>query len=257
MSTGSALPSSVSHPSQMVRSTGFCIPVRIYAQSWINLLCAPSDLEWKLLFVSSPGSDEYDQELDDCMVGPVPVGVNSFEFSSPAPDPKRIPKDDVLGVAAIILTASYRDQEFVRVGYYQNTEYDNDEMKMEPPAEVVWERLVRELAEKPRVTRFTIKWYDLALVYMCTIPSDSCFNSQGHGRTKRRTHAYSNTAPSAHSRHRRATSHFGSCPASSRSLKGIHTLTMMSTRRMCTQQGSLLNNRDFIFVCLCGNDTTV
>jgi histone chaperone ASF1 len=116
------------------------------------------DLEWKLIFVSSPESEEYDQELDDCMVGPVPVGVNSFEFSAPSPDPRRIPPADVLGVAAVILTASYRDQEFVRVGYYQNTEYDNDEMKETPPEKIRWERLMRDLSNHPRVTRFSIKW---------------------------------------------------------------------------------------------------
>lgn len=42
------------------------------------------------------------------MVGPVPIGINSFEFESPAPNAKRIPTEDVLGVAAIILTASYK-----------------------------------------------------------------------------------------------------------------------------------------------------
>ena len=38
------------------------------------------DLEWKLVFVSSPEDEALDQELDDCLVGPVPQGVNSFEF---------------------------------------------------------------------------------------------------------------------------------------------------------------------------------
>ena len=130
------------------------------------------DLEWKLIFVSSPDSEQYDQELDDCMVGPVPVGINSFTFSSPPPDPSLIPPADVLGVAAIILTASYRDQEFVRVGYYQNTEYDSEELKQAAReaqekgitnSPIYWDRLVRELADKPRVTRFTIKWYHAPL----------------------------------------------------------------------------------------------
>ncbi len=75
------------------------------------------DLEWRLIYVSSPGNEELDQELDDCLVGPVPVGVNSFEFEGSAPDPSKIPPEDVLGVAALILTGSYKDQEFVRVGY--------------------------------------------------------------------------------------------------------------------------------------------
>ena len=121
------------------------------------------DLEWKLIFVSSPDSEQYDQELDDCMVGPVPVGINSFTFSTPPPEPHKIPKEDVLGVAAVILTASYKDQEFVRVGYYQNTEYDDPEMntavrEQGVKGDIQWHRLVRNLADKPRVTRFSIKW---------------------------------------------------------------------------------------------------
>ena len=116
------------------------------------------DLEWKLIFVSSPGDEALDQELDDCLVGPVPSGVNSFEFEGSAPDPSKIPEEDVLGVAALILTGSYRDQEFVRVGYYQNTEYDNEEMKETPPQKIMFQRLVRDISTKPRVTRFHIKW---------------------------------------------------------------------------------------------------
>ncbi|KXN85239.1 Histone chaperone ASF1 [Leucoagaricus sp. SymC.cos] len=116
------------------------------------------DLEWKLIYVSSPGNEELDQELDDCLVGPVPMGVNSFEFEGSAPDPSKIPTEDVLGVAALILTGSYKDQEFVRVGYYQNTEYDNEEMKEAPPPKIMFDRLVRDISTKPRVTRFQIKW---------------------------------------------------------------------------------------------------
>ena len=117
------------------------------------------DLEWKLIYVSSPDKEELDQELDDCLVGPVPLGVNSFEFEGSAPDPSKIPPEDVLGVAALILTGCYRDQEFVRVGYYQNTEYDSEEMRETPPQKILFERLVRNINDKPRVTRFQIKWY--------------------------------------------------------------------------------------------------
>ncbi|KAL0952475.1 hypothetical protein HGRIS_006738 [Hohenbuehelia grisea] len=116
------------------------------------------DLEWKLIYVSSPDDEDLDQELDDCLVGPVPAGINSFEFEGSPPDPAKIPTDDVLGVAALILTGSYNDQEFVRVGYYQNTEYDNEEMKETPPKNIMFERLVRNISAKPRVTRFQIKW---------------------------------------------------------------------------------------------------
>ncbi|KAF8487462.1 ASF1 like histone chaperone-domain-containing protein [Russula ochroleuca] len=122
------------------------------------------DLEWRLIYVASPGNAELDQELDDCLVGPVPVGVNAFEFEGSAPSPQSIPPEDVLGVAALILTGSYCDQEFVRVGYYQNTEYDNDEMKLAPPEKIQFDKLVRDISAKPRVTRFQIKWYVIVII---------------------------------------------------------------------------------------------
>ncbi|KAH7096781.1 anti-silence-domain-containing protein [Auriculariales sp. MPI-PUGE-AT-0066] len=116
------------------------------------------DLEWKLIFVASPENVKLDQELDDCLVGPIPVGINSFEFEASAPDRAQIPAADVLGVSALILTGSYNEQEFVRIGYYQNTEYDTAELQETPPASIQFDRLTRNLNDKPRVTRFHIKW---------------------------------------------------------------------------------------------------
>ncbi|CAI7659174.1 Histone chaperone asf1 [Penicillium manginii] len=117
------------------------------------------DLEWKLTYVGSATSSEYDQELDSLLVGPIPVGVNKFIFEADAPDLKRIPASEILGVTVILLTCSYDGREFVRVGYYNNNEYDSEELAAEPPAKPIIERIRRNvLAEKPRVTRFAIKW---------------------------------------------------------------------------------------------------
>lgn len=44
------------------------------------VLFSLEDIEWKLIYVGSAEDTNYDQELDACMVGPVPAGVNSFEF---------------------------------------------------------------------------------------------------------------------------------------------------------------------------------
>ncbi|KAL6235739.1 histone chaperone [Aspergillus navahoensis] len=117
------------------------------------------DLEWKLTYVGSATSSEYDQELDSLLVGPIPVGVNKFIFEADAPDLRRIPTSEILGVTVILLTCSYDGREFVRVGYYVNNEYDSEELTADPPAKPVIERIRRNiLAEKPRVTRFAIKW---------------------------------------------------------------------------------------------------
>ncbi|PYH41335.1 nucleosome assembly factor ASF1 [Aspergillus saccharolyticus JOP 1030-1] len=117
------------------------------------------DLEWKLTYVGSATSSEYDQELDSLLVGPIPVGVNKFIFEADPPDLKRIPTSEILGVTVILLTCSYDGREFVRVGYYVNNEYDSEELSADPPAKPIIERIRRNiLAEKPRVTRFAIKW---------------------------------------------------------------------------------------------------
>ncbi|KAI9857924.1 MAG: Histone chaperone asf1 [Vezdaea acicularis] len=117
------------------------------------------DLEWKLTYVGSASTSEFDQELDSLLVGPIPVGVNKFIFEADAPDLTRIPASDILGVTVILLTCSYDGREFVRVGYYVNNEYDSDELNQEPPSKPIIEKVRRNvLAEKPRVTRFAIKW---------------------------------------------------------------------------------------------------
>ena len=104
-------------------------------------------------------SSEHDQELDSLLVGPVPVGVNKFIFEADSPNLKRIPDSEILGVTVILLSCSYDDREFVRVGYYVNNEYDSEELNAEPPSKVDIKRVRRNvLAEKPRVTRFAIKW---------------------------------------------------------------------------------------------------
>ncbi|GME69902.1 unnamed protein product [[Candida] boidinii] len=117
------------------------------------------DLEWKLTYVGSSRSLEHDQELDSILVGPVPVGVNKFILTADAPSPELIPASELVSVTVILLSCSYKDREFVRVGYYVNNEYDSEELRENPPNKVQVDHIVRNiLAEKPRVTRFNIVW---------------------------------------------------------------------------------------------------
>lgn len=88
------------------------------------------------------------------------MGVNKFAFEANPPDTKLIPDDELLGVTVILLTCAYDGREFVRVGYYVNNEYESEELQNDPPAKPIIEKIKRNvLAEKPRVTRFNIKWY--------------------------------------------------------------------------------------------------
>ena len=56
------------------------------------------------------------------MVGPVPQGVSKFVLTAEAPDQSLIPVSDLVGVTVVLITCSYREKEFVRIGYYVNNE---------------------------------------------------------------------------------------------------------------------------------------
>jgi len=121
----------------------------------------PEDLEWKIIYVGSAESEEFDQILDTVYVGPVPEGRHKFVFTADPPNPHKIPVSDVVGVTVILLTCSYRSQEFIRVGYYVCNEYTEPEMQETPPEKPDFEKLQRSIvAENPRVTKFKINWED-------------------------------------------------------------------------------------------------
>lgn len=119
------------------------------------------DLEWKIIYVGSAESEEYDQVLDSVYVGPVPEGRHMFVFQADPPDTSKIPVGDAVGVTVVLLTCSYKDKEFVRVGYYVNNEYTDVELRENPPTTPIYEKLVRNILDtQPRVTRFKIEWDD-------------------------------------------------------------------------------------------------
>ena len=46
-----------------------------------------------------------------------------------------------MDVSVILLLALYRNQEFARVGYYVFTEYDDPELRENPPVKVDFEKV--------------------------------------------------------------------------------------------------------------------
>jgi hypothetical protein len=60
----------------------------------------------------------------------------------------------------MLLSCLYREKEFIRVGYYVNNDYADQEMRENPPEKPELSKIQRSiLADKPRVTRFAIPWY--------------------------------------------------------------------------------------------------
>lgn len=82
------------------------------------------------------------------------------ECQADPPDPSKIPDEDIIGVTVLLLTCSYQSQEFIRVGYYVNNEYDDEQLREEPPPKVLIDKVQRNiLADKPRVTKFPINFH--------------------------------------------------------------------------------------------------
>jgi hypothetical protein len=72
-----------------------------------------------------------------------------------------LPESEIVGVTGLLLTCSYNNQEFFRVGYYVNNYYEEPELNENPPLKPEIGRLTRHiLVEKPRVTQFQIQWED-------------------------------------------------------------------------------------------------
>ncbi|PHJ17668.1 anti-silencing asf1 family protein [Cystoisospora suis] len=112
------------------------------------------------------GEDEEEEQggggdllLDSVMLGPIERGVLAFEFAVNPPDyTKMRDVNSVVGMQAVLVCALYKQQEFIRIGYYLNNAYSDSALRENPPDEPLIDQLVRCIVDEPRVTRFPIQW---------------------------------------------------------------------------------------------------
>ena len=132
------------------------------------------EVEWSMTYIGSATSNQYDQLLDSVEVETV-LATMKFVFEAPAPNLFRVPKEDQLDNAAVILSAKYRGREFCRVGFYLRHEYPIDFVNsLRPPSDGLATIVEPELPcgenlnlqvlqrivdiENPRVTHYLIDW---------------------------------------------------------------------------------------------------
>jgi histone chaperone ASF1 len=119
------------------------------------------DIEWKVVYMGSSEDEKQDQVLDSVLIGPLQFGTMRFVLATDGPDIMKVPEDEVLGITALLLTCSYREQEFFRIGYYVNNSYTDPELVENPPTEPLPSLIQRTiLSDKPRITRHPINWND-------------------------------------------------------------------------------------------------
>ncbi len=95
----------------------------------------------------------------------------------------------------LLLTCSYRGQEFIRVGYYLSNEYDNEELRLNPPEVPQPQLIVRNiLDERPRVTLFAIDWSSRSAALMST-SNEARINYEHSNNSNDLMHVSSGLAP--------------------------------------------------------------
>ena len=86
-----------------------------------------------------------------------------------------------MGVTVVLLTCAYRSQEFIRVGYYVNNEYENPELKENPPQETDFSKVIEfyvYLANHGKYNMYQ-EYYRQAISLCCT-----CKSSTTHRKEK-------------------------------------------------------------------------
>ena len=116
------------------------------------------------IFTSSPTATTALSSLSFCSsLFSNGAGTAKFVLEAPAPDWGKLPPNEIRGVTVVLVTCSYNTAEFVRIGYYVNNDFQAPELRETPPDQFVPATMVPQLqrhilAEKPRVTRYTIPW---------------------------------------------------------------------------------------------------
>lgn len=117
------------------------------------------DITWAVTFVGSPSNKTYDQVLTKAAIGPLRKDVYTYTIEAPSPDMSKVPVGDILGMTILFINGAWKDQEFIRIGYYIHTYYEDMELREDPPDEPNLAKLKRVcLLENPRITRFGINW---------------------------------------------------------------------------------------------------
>jgi len=131
------------------------------------------EISYESLLPLNYEDESYDQVLQTVHVGPVKVGNYRFVLQADPPEVELIRSEDLLGVAAIVLSCSYRGREFTRVGYYVSNQYVQHELIEEPPSIVAIDKVQRfVLASMPRVSRFPISFQTCSTIQCDSNSSD-------------------------------------------------------------------------------------
>lgn len=122
------------------------------------------EVSWQLFYIID-NDESKDILLKEVSTTPKNQGLTKFTITADALPISSIKQEDLIGVHALILKVLYRQQEFLRIGYFVYTFIQSDDTQPQPSLNSVFpaSALQRKIIIKsPTVTRFQIKWDQIA-----------------------------------------------------------------------------------------------
>ena len=118
------------------------------------------NLHWKIVYVGSAETSDYDQVQEEFIIDKLPKGEFSFRVETLPPDYTRIKyPDDLLASSVLMISATYRNQEFFRCSYFVFNSYDDPKLIENIPEIVYIDKICRYiLIDKPRIKKTEITW---------------------------------------------------------------------------------------------------
>lgn len=87
----------------------------------------PNKLDWKIIYIGSANSCQYDQILENFSFPVEKVGYCSFGISVSPPDVSQIPSlEDLLGATLLMISVVYNGEEFFRCSYFVYNNFEDE-----------------------------------------------------------------------------------------------------------------------------------
>lgn len=102
------------------------------------------EYEWKIVYVGSAESKDFDQVLLSESLGFYSKGQHDLILRSTSIDPYKIPKDELLAPSIVLLVGYHKNKQFFQVGYLVVKEYLDDE---EPDVITEYDKLQKTIVE--------------------------------------------------------------------------------------------------------------
>ena len=122
-----------------------------------------NEICWRLIYVADPDEDKHDQILDEIFMDKLEYGVNNFDWEVSPPDYSKLSNPyDVFDTTILMVIVLIEGREFFRCSYLVTHEYDNEEMRDNPPDQIDLDKLVRKIkTDNPVITIKEIAWEEL------------------------------------------------------------------------------------------------